>query len=75
MKLLSSQLGFFREGKGAFTLPGKNAADIIDLLEDMILMTGCSDCGSLNTRVIITDQNRVLYCLNCGACEEIPPPS
>ncbi len=64
---------FSREGTFAYT--DQNLEAVLDYLEDMILMTGCSQCGSLNTRLIIMDSSRLLLCQTCGNAEELPPPS
>ncbi len=64
---------FSRNGTFAYT--EQNLEAVLDYLEDMILMTGCSQCSSLNTRLVITDTSRLLLCLNCGCAEELSPPS
>lgn len=64
---------FSREGTFAYT--EQNLEAVLDYLDDMILMTGCSQCGSLSTRLVILDSTRLLLCLTCGSTEELPPPS
>lgn len=64
---------FSRNGTFAFT--ETNLEEVLDYLEDMILLTGCSTCGSLHTRVITIENTRLLLCNNCGSAEELPAPS
>jgi len=61
--------------KGTFALPSTDIEELLDFIEDMILMTGCPSCDSLNTRMIETDLGRILLCLDCGHQEMLPPPN
>jgi len=61
--------------KGTFALPSTDMEELLDFIEDMILMTGCPSCDSLNTRMIETDLGRILLCLDCGHQEMLPPPN
>ena len=65
----------FISRNGTFAFSEQSLEDVLDYLEDMILMTGCSTCGSLQTRMAIIDNTRLLICLNCGMAEELPPPN
>ena len=61
--------------QGVFATPGKDMSDILDFLEDMILMTGCPECSSINTKIMTVDNARILICMDCGCNEELPPAS
>ena len=63
----------FFSRNGTFAYSEQNLEAVLDYLEDMILLAGCSQCGSLNTRLVITDTSRLMICLNCGIAEELPP--
>lgn len=60
---------------GTFTLGGQNLDEILEFLEDMIMLAGCSQCSSLNTRMIMMDTSRVMLCLDCGTIEQLPKPN
>ncbi|MBU1023775.1 hypothetical protein KKB99_05775 [bacterium] len=61
--------------KGTFAFTEHNLEEVLEFLEDMILMTGCPACNSLNTRLLILNTSRSLLCLDCGNNEPLPPPS
>lgn len=63
------------DGRGVFATSGRDIDEMLDFIEDMILMTGCPECSSLNTRLIVEDDVRSVLCLDCGTCEELPPAS
>ena len=61
--------------KGTYAFTQQNLEEVLEFLEDMILMTGCPVCNSLNTRFMILNLSRSLICLDCGNSEALPPPS
>lgn len=65
----------FINRNGTFTLGGQNLDEILEFLEDMIMLAGCSQCSSLNTRMITVDTSHVMLCLDCGSIEQLPKPN
>lgn len=61
--------------KGTFALPSTDIEELLDFIEDMILMNGCPNCESLNTKIIETDIGNFMICLDCGYREILPPPN
>ena len=65
----------FIDRNGIYAFGHQNFEEMLEYFEDMVLLTGCPVCSSLNTKIITTDTGRIMLCLDCGITEQLPPPS